>query len=33
MNKQEFQASKEAILEVVSNMIGVKPEALTGQAA
>lgn len=33
MNKQEFQASKTAILEVVSGMIGVKPEELTGQAA
>lgn len=33
MNKQEFQASKTAILEIVSNMIGVKPEQLTGQAA
>lgn len=33
MNKQEFQASKTAILEVVSNMIGVKPGELAGQAA
>lgn len=33
MNKQEFQASKTAILEVVSTMIGVKPEELAGQAA
>lgn len=33
MNKQEFQASKTAILEVVSSMIGVKPEELAGQAA
>lgn len=33
MNKREFQASKEAILEVVSALIGVKPETLTGQAA
>lgn len=33
MNKKDFQASKTAILEVVSNMIGVKPEQLTGQAA
>jgi hypothetical protein len=33
MKKQEFQASKEAILEVVSGMIGVKPAQLAGQAA
>lgn len=33
MNKQEFQASKDAILEIVSAMIGVKPAELTGQAA
>lgn len=33
MNKHDFQASKTAILEIVSNMIGVKPEQLTGQAA
>lgn len=33
MNKQEFQASKTAILEIVSGMIGVKPAQLTGQAA
>jgi hypothetical protein len=33
MNKQEFQASKTAILEVVSVMIGVNPEELAGQAA
>lgn len=33
MNKQEFQASKTAIIEVVSNMIGVKPGELAGQAA
>lgn len=33
MNKQEFQASKTAILEIVSGMIGVKPSELAGQAA
>lgn len=33
MNKKDFQASKTAILEVVSSMIGVTPEKLTGQAA
>lgn len=33
MNKQEFQASKTAILEVVSNMIGMIPGELAGQAA
>ncbi len=33
MNKQEFQASKTAVLEIVSGMIGVKPAELVGQAA
>jgi hypothetical protein len=33
MKKHEFQASKTAILEIVSAMIGVKPETLIGQAA
>lgn len=33
MNKQEFQASKTAILEIVSIMIGVAPEALTRSVA
>lgn len=33
MNKQEFQDSKTAILEIVAGMIGVTPAALTGQAA
>lgn len=33
MKKQEFQASKTAILEVVSGMIGVAPDTLAGQAA
>lgn len=33
MNKQEFQASKTAILEVVSSMIGVKPGELAGAQA
>lgn len=33
MNKQEFQASKEAILEVVASLIGVKPGELIGHAA
>lgn len=33
MKKQEFQASKEAILEVVSGMIGVNPAQLAGHAA
>ncbi|HZH10599.1 MAG TPA: hypothetical protein VEZ24_09525 [Microvirga sp.] len=36
MGKEEFQQSKQAVLEIVSNMIGVQPEALTrnvGKAA
>jgi hypothetical protein len=33
MNKQEFQASKTAILEIVSGMIGVSPDSLTSKAA
>jgi hypothetical protein len=33
MNKLDFQASKTAILEVVSALIGVTPEQLKGQAA
>lgn len=32
MNKQEFQASKTAIIEIVSNMIGVTAESLTEAA-
>lgn len=32
MNKQEFQASKQAIIEIISSMIGVKPAALANQA-
>jgi len=36
MGKEEFQQSKQAVLEIVANMIGVQPEALTrnvGRAA
>ncbi len=32
MNKQEFQASKEAIMEIVSGMLGVSPDSLTRAA-
>ena len=32
MNKQEFQESKTAIMEIVSNMIGVKPGELADEA-
>lgn len=33
MGKQDFQASKDAVLEIVSELIGVKPDQLQGQAA
>lgn len=33
MNKQEFQASKTAILEVISNLIGIVPAQLVDQSA
>lgn len=32
MNKQEFQASKQAIIEIISNMIGVTPASLAAEA-
>lgn len=32
MGRQEFQASKKAIIEIISDMIGVTPEALTSNA-
>lgn len=32
MNRQEFQASKSAIMEVIANMIGVSPSSLTREA-
>ena len=32
MNKKDFEASKQAILEVVSNMIGISPDTLVSRA-